>query len=176
MKNINKIGAGPQKGNGPRLLGEILQEIFETSNEPLAVEFRNWKAKREAAKTEEERESPRLLSEIFRHTEPCVDLKLLTSEPGRIPVGAFLDGFISHDGEYHFTFVQNDPKRKKTALVRRNPHIYKGRYINVIKGDNGTQYLTFNRPQLSERLAFQDFCRKAAEELQMIAGLEEESE
>ncbi len=162
------------KKNEPQVIGEVLEEYFQ-SNEPLAVAFREWKSKREAAaKAEEESGSPHLLSEIFRHTEPCVDLKLLTCEPGSMPLGAFYDGFLTRDGECHFTFVQNDPERKKMALVRRNPHIYQGRYINVVRKGDGTLCPTFNRPQLSEGFTFQDFCRKAAEELLIVSGLEEE--
>lgn len=157
----------------PQVIGDVLKEYFQ-SNEPLAVSFRQWKAKREAAKKEEEHESHHLFSEIYRHTEPCVDLKLLTCEPGRMPLGEIYDGFLARDGEYHFSFVQNEPMRKKMALVHRNPHIYQGRYINVVRKGDGKLCPTFNKPQYSEHFNFPDFCRKAAEELQMIADLVEE--
>ena len=45
-----------------------------------------------------------------------VDLKLITREPGRMPVGTMLDGAITHDEEDHFTFIQNDPEKKKVVV------------------------------------------------------------
>ena len=46
---------------------------------------------------------------FYPNTELGIDLKLMTKEPGRMAVGEYLDGAITHDGEDHFTFVQNDP-------------------------------------------------------------------
>ena len=151
---------------------EVLEVYFQ-SNEPLAVAFRNWRAKNRTAKTEE-RLSPCLFSEVFPHTEPCVDLKLITCSPGRMPIGEFLDGFLTRDGEYHYSFVQNDPAKHRCATRRRNPHVYRGRYINVKRKEDGTMYPTFNLPRYTESFSFQDFCRRAAEELQMIADLVED--
>jgi hypothetical protein len=103
-----------------------------------------------------------------------VDLKLLTREPGHMPVGAMLDGAITHDKEDHFIFIQNDPVKKKVLVTMRNPHVYLGKRINVNLKDDGTLYPTFNRPQYTESFTFQDFCREAAEELLAVAGLIEE--
>ena len=85
-------------------------------------------------------------------------------------VGEYLDGAITHDGEDHFTFVQNDQEKKLQKVVQRNPHVYEEKYINVNRKKDGTLYLTFNRPQCSERFTFQDFCQDAADELRIISG------
>ncbi len=85
-------------------------------------------------------------------------------------VGEYLDGAITHDGEDHFTFVQNDQEKKLQKVVQRNPHVYEEKYINVNRKKDGTLYLTFNRPQFSERFTFQDFCQDAADELRIISG------
>jgi hypothetical protein len=45
---------------------------------------------------------------FYPNTELGIDLKLMIKEPGRMAVGEYLDGAITHDGEDHFTFVQND--------------------------------------------------------------------
>ena len=127
------------------------------SNEPLAVALRD-----------------RLFKDFFPDTHLDVDLKLITREPGRMPVGAYLDGAITHDDEDHFTFIQNDPEKKKVVVTMRNPHVYVGKRINVNRKDDGTLYPTFNRPQYTESFTFQDFCREAAEELYLVAGLVEE--
>ena len=107
---------------------------------------------------------------FYPNTELGIDLKLLTRKPGRLTDGEYLDGVITHDGEDHFTFVQNDSEKKKDKAVQRNPHVYEGKYINVNRKKDGTLDPTFNRPQFSERFTFQDFCQGAADELRIISG------
>ena len=107
---------------------------------------------------------------FYPNTELGIDLKLLTRKSGRLTDGEYLDGVITHDGEDHFTFVQNDSGKKKEKVVQRNPHVYEGTYINVNRKKDGTLYPTFNRPQFSERFTFQDFCQGAANELRIISG------
>lgn len=114
-----------------------------------------------------------LFKDIFPNTELSVDLKLLTREPGRMAMGAYLDGTITHDGEDHFTFIQNASEKKKVEAAQRNPHVYCGLRININRKDDGTLYPTFNRPQYTKDFTFQDFCREAAEELLAVAGLVE---
>lgn len=115
-----------------------------------------------------------LQKKLYPTTELDVDLKLITHEPGRMPIGAYLDGAITHDEEDHFTFIENDAEKKRLVVTQRNPHIYVGRRINVNRKDDGTLYPTFNRPRYTKDFSFQDFCREAAEELLMVTGLIEE--
>ena len=107
---------------------------------------------------------------FYPNTELGIDLKLINRKPGRLGIGEYLDGVITHDGEDHFTFVQNDSEKKKDKVVPRNPHVYEGTYINVNRKKDGMLYPTFNRPQFSERFTFQDFCQGAANELRIISG------
>ena len=109
---------------------------------------------------------------FYPNTELGIDLKLITRKPGRLGIGKYLDGVITHDGEDHFTFVQNDSEKKKDKVVQRNPHVYEGTYINVNRKKDGTLYPTFNRPQFTEKFTFQDFCLQAAKELWVISGQE----
>ena len=146
-----KAGSRNQK-NEPRRLNEALNEYFR-SNEPLAVAYRN---------------------RLHPDTHLDVDLKLVTREQGRMPVGGFLDGAITRDGENHFSFFQNDAEKKRLVVTQRNPHVYLGKRINVNRKDDGTLYPTFNRPSYTKDFSFQDFCREAAEELLVVTGLIEE--
>ena len=148
--------AGSKRMNEPRRLSEVLNEYF-AGNSPLAVAYRD-----------------RLFKDLHPDTHLDVDLKLLTREPGHIPVGAMLDGAITRDEVNHFCFIQNDPEKKKVLVTMRNPHVYLGKRINVNRKDDGTLYPTFNRPQYTDSFTFQDFCREAAEELLAVAGLIEE--
>ncbi len=150
------IEAGSQESNEPRRLSEVLNEYF-AGNSPLAQAYRD-----------------RLFKDFFPDTHLDVDLKLMTREPGRMPVGAYLDGAITRDGENHFSFFQNDAEKKRLVVTQRNPHVYLGKRINVNRKDDGTLYPTFNRPNYTKDFSFQDFCREAAEELLVVAGLIEE--
>jgi len=163
MTKKYKACVGSEKQYGPRLVGEILHDYLENSNEPFARAYREHKAEAEA-----EHDDDQLFVDIFPNTELCIDLKLLTRQPGRMPVGEYMNGVLTRDGEYLFRFVEN---AKKRVAARRNPRIYSGRYINVIRHDDGSLVLTFNRPTLNENFTFQDFCREAAGELLAVAGL-----
>ena len=166
--------ASTEKKNEPKVIGEVLNDYF-ASNEPLAVAFRNWKVKSDATKAAEaESEPDQIFGEFYPNTELAVDLKLITRQPGRMPVSAYLDGTITRDSEDHFCFIQNVAEKKKLMVTLRNPHIYVGKRINVNRKDDGSLHPTFNRPRYTKDFSFQDFCREAAEELLMVIGLLEE--
>ena len=142
--------AGSRRSNEPRHIKKVLNDYFEKSNEPLAVAYRD-----------------RLFKDIHPNTELGIDLKLLTRKPGRMQEGEILKGSLTRDGEYHYLFVQETQRVKS---VPRNPHVYRGKYINVNRKSDGTLYPTFNRPGYSNTLTFRDFCRKAAVELWLVAA------
>lgn len=163
--------SGSEKKNEPKMMNEVQNEYLE-SNEPLANAIRNRKKAGEdvANKVKGKSISRLLFKDFFPNTELGVDLKLLTRKAGRMKVGAYLDGTITHDSEDHFTFIQN-AFEKEVEAEHRNPHIYKGVRINVKRKDDGTLYPTFNHPRLTKDFTFQDFCREAAEELLAVVGL-----
>lgn len=87
-----QIGRGQDnRCNQPRPVGDILTEMF-SSNSLFARGYRQHQS-------------------VYPNTEPCVDLKLLTREPGRIPLGNYLDGAITRDAEDHFLFIKTPPTR-----------------------------------------------------------------
>jgi len=156
----HSIEAGSRKqASEPRRLSEVLNEYF-AGNSPLARAYRD-----------------RLFEDIFPHTEPCCELKLLTRQPGRLNEGAMLDGIIARDGDERYVFVEK-AHEKKVTTVRRNPVIYSGGCINVHRLADGTLRLEFNRPRFYPDFSFRDFCLAAAQELLTIARLlgEENSE
>ena len=169
MLNKKRTRVGSEAQYAPRTAGEILHSYLENSNEPLARAYREHRSEMETGV-----ETDRLLKDYFPDTHLNVDLKLITREPGRMPVGAMIDGAITRDDVDHFCFIQNDLEKKKAVVTMRNPHVYQGKRINVNRKDDGTLYPTFNRPQFNESFTFQDFCREAAEELYLVTGLVEE--
>lgn len=117
-----------------------------------------------------------LFKDVFPNTELDVNLKLLTRSCRRMNIGEVLPGAIIRDGEWHFTFIERAFERKEKSLIKRNPHVLQLHYINVKRKDDGTLYPTFNRPTFTQHFTFQDFCRKAARELLMVAGSVKEEE
>ena len=96
----------------------------------------------------------------------------MTRQPGRMPVGEYLPGMLTRDGEDHFLFIENGAKER--VVAHRNPRIYRGRFINVVRHADGSLVLTFNRPVLTEDFSFRDYCLAAVQELLMIIGLLDE--
>ena len=110
------------------------------------------------------------------NTELCIDLKTILTSDRRAKMRKDYTGVLTHDGEEHFTFIEEASEMKRAAVVSRNPIVYAGACINVHRRDDGSLYPTFRHPQLSTFYTFRDFCREAAEELLMMAGLGEEEE
>lgn len=159
-----KHSAGQKRQYCPRLAGEILHDYLENSNEPLA------RAYREHVANEKEDVTSQLFETIFPSTELDVDLKLFTLRPGRLNENEFLPGMLTRDGENHYSFVQN-ASEKKRVVNPRNPQLYKGACINVNQQNDGSLYVSCNRPHYTEDYTFKHFCLKAAEELLMVASL-----
>ena len=119
---------------------------------------------------------------LFANTEPCITLKFITRNPGRLAEGEYLAGTILRDGEEHYTFIEDIDNLPAAASATcpvkaiqplRNPIIYRGKYINIHRAKDGTLYPTFCRPLLNDGFTIADFCREAACELFAIAGLVE---
>lgn len=108
---------------------------------------------------------------LFPNTELCIDLKMYTREAGLLDLDTYLDGILVHDADSHYTFVQNALYEKVTPVVKRNPAVYLGKFVNVHQKKDGTLYPTFNRPCFTKDFTFCDFCQAAAEELQKIKGM-----
>lgn len=151
-KAFNEGSAAQNKNvHEPKLIGEAINDMLQ-SDSPFAVGYRQRGAT------------------VYPNTEPCVDLKLLTRQPGRIAIGDYRGGIITRDADDHFSFVENAVEKKRETVQQRNPHVYEGRYINVNRKPDGTLYPTFNRPQFTTDFTFKHFCLAAGEELLQVAG------
>lgn len=193
----------PTGSGEPQAIEQILENYFATSNEPLAAAFRTRhaesyqkngaesdgsnplcnsdeaKEQNPLCNSDEDAESDEqntLFKDVFPNTELDVNLKLITHACRRMNIGEVLPGAIIRDGEGHFTFIERAFERKEKSLIKRNPHVLQLHYINVKRKDDGTLYPTFNRPVFTQHFTFQDFCRKAARELLMVAGSVKEEE
>lgn len=152
----SKVAGSKKQASEPRRIGQVIIDDILFSNEhPLGTGYQQRK----------------LFKDLYPNTELAIDLKLITCQPGRMSVGTYLDGVITRVSENGFCFFQNNEEKKRLMLTPRNPHIYTGKRINVNRKENGMLYPTFNRPSYTKDFSFQDFCREAAEELLIVAGL-----
>lgn len=139
MKYNNKKNVKPEAQYGFHTVGEILND-FLASNEPLAVAYRD---------------------RLHPNTELCVDLKLLTHKPGRLPVGKSLGGALAHNGEQEYTFVEGVPK----VSYRRYPMVFSGFYVNVHRHDDGTLHPSLKRVAVTEDFDIEGYAKVVALEL-----------
>lgn len=153
--------SGSRRMYEPRVIGDIINEML-LSNEPLANAFRNWLAEREKTRAAEEQSKVnRLFVDIYPNTEPCIDLKLLTQQPGRMDVGAILRGILTRDGEEHYTFRETQP----STAGKRNQQVFYGKFITITRRDDGTLRPNFKPVKMKEGFSASSYATGVANEL-----------
>lgn len=153
--------SGSRRMYEPRVIGDIINEML-LSNEPLANAFRNWLAEREKTRAAEEQSKVnRLFVDIYPNTEPCIDLKLLTQQPGRMDVGAILRGILTRDGEEHYTFRETQP----STAGKRNQQVFYGKFITITRRDDGTLRPNFKPVKMEEGFSASSYATGVANEL-----------
>lgn len=163
----------PSNSHEPKAVGAILDEMLR-SDSRFATAYRRYK---EAVDDEAEVETGQLFKDRFPDTHLCVDVKVLSAKPGRIPIGKFFEGYFTRNDEDKFLIIEK-ASDKKVKTVQRNPVIFAGRCVNVHLLSDGSKRLEFNRPRFFPGYSFSDFCVAAARELLTIARLlgEEDSQ
>ena len=142
--------AGSKKTDEPRLIGDILAEMF-SSNSPLAKAIRQSvashkyataerKADTEDADAEGKADTEEADSEgkaaaagnsgWFRNTELCSDIKTYLCLDRIAKIGKVYKGLLRRDSDEHFSFFECRPSAN--AIIR-NPHVFEGKYINVTR-------------------------------------------
>lgn len=107
---------------------------------------------------------------LYPNTELCIDLKLWTLEPRRLPVGKRLDGILEHTDETTFTFYQS-PVQRSGSPMRISRMLIPGIYVNVRQRADGSYSVNLLRPLLTDRKSVAVFCNGAARELLSVAAL-----
>ena len=106
-----------------------------------------------------------------RNTDLCMDVKTLLREDRRTILGKHYPGMLMRDGEFHYQFVETLPVR-----VKRNPHVYEGRYITVTRRDDGSLRPNFKPVTMGCRFSTVSYawgvCRELIEALSGLVGKE----
>lgn len=141
MKKVfnSNFQAGSKKTDEPRLVGDILAEMF-SSNSPLAKAIRQSVAshkyateERKAAAEDADAEGKAAAagnSGWFRNTELCSDIKTYLCFDRIAKIGKVYKGLLRRDSDDHFSFFEC---RLSAYAIIRNPHVFEGKYINVTR-------------------------------------------
>lgn len=133
--------AGSRNSNEPRLIGDILAEMF-SSGSPLAKAIRQSVASHKYADAEgkaaaEDADAERKAaaegnSGWFRNTELCSDIKTYLCFDRIAKLGKVYKGLLRRDSDDHFSFLECRRSASANAIIR-NPHVFEGKYINVTR-------------------------------------------
>ncbi len=144
-----------EKQYEPRIVGEILHDYLENSNEPLAVAYRE-----HSTESEEQGWNP--------NTHLSVDLKTLLRSDSKMKAGKDYQGILHRDKiceefhyDEHFTFVETVPP----ATGKRNPHVYVGQYITITRRDDGTYRPNFKPMKVDADFSVEKYATGVANEL-----------
>ncbi len=143
MKKVfnSNFQAGSKKTDGPRLVGDILAEMF-SSKSPLAKGIRQSVASHKYADAEgkadaEDADAERKADAAdnggwFRNTELCSDIKTYLCFDRIAKIGKVYKGLLRRDSDDHFSFLECRRSANANAIIR-NPHVFEGKYINVTR-------------------------------------------
>lgn len=152
MKKVfnSNFQAGSKKTDEPRLVGDILAEMF-SSNSPLAKAISQSVASHKYATAERKADTEDADAEgkadtedadsegkaaaagnsgWFRNTELCSDIKTYLCFDRIAKIGKVYKGLLRRDSDEHFSFFECSPSAN--AIIR-NPHVFEGKYINVTR-------------------------------------------
>lgn len=133
--------AGSKKTDEPRLIGDILAEMF-SSGSPLAKAIRQSVASHKYADAERKAATEDADAEgkadaegnsgWFRNTELCSDIKTYLCFDRIAKIGKVYKGLLRRDSDDHFSFFECRCSASANAIIR-NPHVFEGKYINVTR-------------------------------------------
>ena len=106
-------------------------------------------------------------------TELCVDLKTILRSDRRAKMRKDYTGVLTRDGREHFTFMETLPQ----GAVKRNPHVYEGRFINISLWADGSLHPSFKNVTTGRGFSVESYAFGVACELREgLSGLVEEEE
>ena len=112
------------------------------------------------------------------NTHLSVDLKTILRNDSKMKSGKDYQGILRRDEicedfcyEEHFTFVETVP----SAPRKRNPHVFKGKYITVTRRDDGSVHPNFKPLKIDEDFCLEQYAIGVSNELLWaLEGLIEE--
>ena len=128
--------------NEPRVIGDIINEMFQTTKKGNAGEDPS--------------------NNFFVNTDLCVDVKTYLRNTPITVLGKNYPGLLTRDKECHYTFRELS---SVSALVKRNPHLFVGEYITITRRDDGSLRLNFRPVSMGPDFNPATFASNVANEL-----------
>ena len=112
------------------------------------------------------------MKEVFNcNTELCVDIKTILRTDRRTKMGKVYVGFLTNDREDHYVFQE----KMRYTHEKRNPHIFRGKYITVTQGADGTLRPYFRPMKVDGNFSLERYALGVYNELCVaLGGLVEE--
>ena len=122
-KLVSKKAGSRKQTSEPRLLGDILQEMYMGwhRNTELSVNLKT-----------------------VLHSDRSMRIGKEYHGVLRLDAEAEVDEYLSRDA--HYTFVETLPQ----SAGKRNPHVFKGQYITITRRDDGSLRLNFRPLKVDE--------------------------
>lgn len=140
----------------PRLVGQILHNYFESSDESMAVAYREQLANAKG---------------WHKNTDLCVDVKTILRSNRIAELGKAYKGILAHDAECHYSFVETT----STEHRKRNPHVFVGNVFTVTRRDNGTYRPNLREVIITDGFDVDEYADNVASEIRNgLKGLVEE--
>ena len=94
------------------------------------------------------------------NTDLCVDLKTFLRTDRITKLGKDYAGLLKRDGQDHYAFTETMPWTGK-----RNPYLFKGKYISITRRDSGTLSLNFRQIEMGAGFSVDHYAFEVYREL-----------
>ena len=106
------------------------------------------------------------------NTDLCMDVKTILHSDSISKIGKDYQGVLTRDTDEHFTFIETIP----TPPEKRNPQVFRGKYITVTRRDDGTYRPNFKPMKVGADFNLAQYASGVANELLWaLEGLIEEA-
>ena len=106
-----------------------------------------------------------------RNTDLCMDVKTILRSDRVTKIGKGYPGVLTRDTDEHYTFIETVP----SAPRKRNPHVFKGKFITVTRRDDGSVHPNFKPLKIDEDFCLEQYAIGVSNELLWaLEGLIEE--
>ena len=95
------------------------------------------------------------------NTDLCMDVKTILHSDSISKIGKDYQGVLTRDTDEHFTFIETIP----TPPEKRNPQVFRGKYITVTRRDDGTYRPNFKPMKVGADFNLAQYASGVANEL-----------
>ena len=95
------------------------------------------------------------------NTDLCMDVKTVLHSDSISKVGKDYQGVLTRDTDEHFTFIETI----STPSEKRNPQVFRGKYITVTRREDGTYRPNFKPMKVGADFSIAQFASDVANEL-----------